>query len=204
LGACLSARGALIAAAALVTMLCFAVPATAQTGTFTDAKKDVEYFSGKTQATTYGANGLDIYSTRIRYTDRKLVIRTKFHNLTRCNTEWLSRCQPWRPSQYVYLDTTADPAGEMYQDEYHVFYLDHHVGLSDTNGMRSCRGLRWRSNLQLDTSTFVVPRSCLRRSDRHRVRVSVLASKHGKNNPKTSSSDMVSDTLDWTPWIRHS
>jgi hypothetical protein len=203
LGARATCRRAVISAAALLATICLAAPAVAQTGTFTDAKKDVEFASGKTQKVTYGRDGLDIYWTRIRYADGKLIIRTKFENLTRCNTQALARCRPWNPTQYVYLDTTPDPADATYQDEYHAFYLDHHVGLSDANASRNCPGLRWSSNLQRDTSTFVIPRFCLRRVDRHRVRVRVTASKNGRVNPKTGYGDLVTDTVGWTPWIQY-
>jgi hypothetical protein len=196
-------RAALVTAVALAAAVCAIAPASAGVGTFSDEKKDVEYFSGKTQQTSYGSNGLDIYSTRIRYTDGKLVIRNTFRNLTRCNTERLTQCSPWRPSQYVYLDTTPDPDDAMYQDEYFAYYFDHHVGLSDYTARRSCPGLRWRSDLRRETSTFVVPRSCLGHGDRHRVRVRVMVFDHGRNHPRTSSADLISDSLDWTPWITY-
>ena len=85
-----------------------------------------------------------------------------------------------------------------------AFYLDHHSGLSGVRGERNCPGLRWRSNLQRETSTFVLPRACFRRGDRHRVRVSFIAQKTGTNYLKAQTTDLVTDGFTWTHWIRDS
>lgn len=190
-------------AVAIVTALCLALPAAAETRTVKDDTKDVGSALGKPQEVTYGANGLDILRTRIRYADGALVVRTTFRNLTRCNTEVLEQCSPWIPQQSLALDTRPDRAGALYEEEYSVSYLDHHVNLQGVLGERTCPGLRWRSNLQRETSTFVVPRRCLRPRDRHRVRINLFVSKSGKNYPKAGYADLVSDSLSWTTWVTY-
>jgi hypothetical protein len=159
---------------------------------------------GKKAKVTYKGGGLDVYRTSIRYAHGALVVCTRFQHLTRCNTEVLARCSPWIPAQYLFVDTTPDPDDAISQEEYHAFYLDHHSGLSGVRGERNSPGLRWRSNLQRETSTFVLPRACFRRGDRHRVRVSFIAQKTGTNYLKAQTTDLVTDSFTWTHWIRYS
>ena len=169
-------------------------PVSAQTLTTKDAAGDVVVWSSKTQTSSERSTAVDILSTRVRYDNGSLVVKTRFRDLTKTNTTITAKVT----SLHNYWFDT-DPERRGYEYNIHDARGENlHRARPGADRRIPCQGLTWKPNLSTNVTTLVVPRSCFAKSQRRAVRVKFSILQTGPGRAPAGGGSYFLDTMEDT------